>query len=136
MVKVILGLKGTGKTKLMASMVNEAVKTETGSIICIEQNPTLTYDIDHSARLIDAKSYDIEDFHFLKGFISGLYANNYDLTHVFVDSLLKIVPFTTEEETAQFLAWLEKFSEAHNVSFTIMISQDPATASEDIKKYC
>jgi len=136
MVKVILGLKGTGKTKLMAQMVNDAVHTEPGNIVCLEQNPTLTYDIDHSVRLIDAKSYEIEDFHFLKGFVSGLYANNYDLTHIFIDSLHKIVPFTCDEDTVEFLNWVEKFGAANGVSFTIMISQDPATAAEGIKKYC
>ena len=136
MVKVILGLKGTGKTKLMAEMVNEAVKTESGNIVCIEQNPTLTYDVDHSVRLINASSYDFKNFCFLKGFISGLYANNYDLTHVFFDSLFKIIPRTGDDETVEFLDWLEKFSTENGVKFTIMISQDPETAVEGIKKYC
>ena len=35
MVKLIMGLKGSGKTKQLVTDINEAVKNETGSMVCI-----------------------------------------------------------------------------------------------------
>lgn len=135
MVKVIMGPKGTGKTKRMIEMVNAAAESEAGNVVCIERGPKLTYDINYSVRLIEASHYDLSDFHFLKGFLSGLYAGNYDISHVFVDSLYKIVPFTTDQEAEEFLDWLNKFSVENNISFTIMITGELEKASEGVKKY-
>ena len=92
MVRVIMGVKGTGKTKQMIELINSAVHSENGNVVCIERGPKLTYDIHYKIRLVEASHYDIKSYDFLKGFISGLYAGNYDITHVFIDSLTKIVP--------------------------------------------
>ena len=92
MVRVIMGVKGTGKTKQMIDLINSAVHSENGSVVCIERGPKLTYDIHYKIRLVEASHYDMKDFEFLKGFISGLYAGNYDTTYMFIDSLTKIVP--------------------------------------------
>ena len=89
MVKVIMGLKGSGKTKHLVKQINEAVQSETGSVVCVEYGQKLTYDIDYRVRLIDAKEYTIDNATLLKGFISGLHAGNFDITHVFIESLYK-----------------------------------------------
>ena len=91
MVKLILGLQGAGKTKQLVQDINEVVKTETGSMVCIERGSKLRYDIDSRVRLIEYQEYMLRDLPSLKGFISGLFAGNYDITNVYVDSLLKIV---------------------------------------------
>ena len=85
MVRVIMGVKGTGKTKQMIELINSAVHSENGNVVCIERGPKLTYDIHYKIRLVEASHYDIKSYDFLKGFISGLYAGNYDITHVFID---------------------------------------------------
>ena len=36
MIKVIMGLKGSGKTKQLINSIQEAVATEAGDIVCIE----------------------------------------------------------------------------------------------------
>ncbi|MEG1464860.1 MAG: hypothetical protein RSC11_08200, partial [Mucinivorans sp.] len=87
MVKVIMGLKGSGKTKQMIDLINTAVASEHGNVVCIERGPKLTYDIHYKIRLVEASQYDLTSFDTLKGFVSGLYAGNYDITHVFIDSL-------------------------------------------------
>jgi len=71
----------------------------------------------------------------LKGFISGLHAGNYDITHVFIDNFFKMLSGTSNAEVEEFLNWLETFSTRENVSFTISATADSATASEGIKKY-
>jgi len=135
MVKIIMGLKGSGKTKQLIELVKNAVTSESGNVICIEKGPKLTYDIPHKARLIYAGQYAFGSYDFLKGFISGLQAGNYDITHIFIDSLYKIVSDTSTEQVENFLDWLAAFSEQENVQFTITISADAAEASAGIKKY-
>ena len=135
MVRVIMGIKGTGKTKQMIELINSAVHSENGNVVCIERGPKLTYDIHYKIRLVEASHYDMSNFDFLKGFISGLYAGNYDITHVFIDSLTKIVPIENYAETEEFLAWLNNFGEKHNIKFTITISDEPDLAPEGIKQY-
>lgn len=135
MVRVIMGVKGTGKTKQMIELINSAVHSENGNVVCIERGPKLTYDIHYKIRLVEASHYDIKSYDFLKGFISGLYAGNYDITHVFIDSLTKIVPIENYAETEEFLAWLNNFGEKYNIKFTITISDEPDLAPEGIKQY-
>ena len=80
MIRVIMGKKGSGKTKQMIDMINNAVQTEHGNVVCIERGSKLTYDIHYQIRLVEASSYDIDSYATLKGFVSGLYAGNYDIT--------------------------------------------------------
>lgn len=135
MVRVIMGVKGTGKTKQMIELINTAVQNEHGNVVCIERGPKLTYDINYKIRLVEASQYDMKDFDFLKGFISGLYAGNFDITHIFIDSLTKIVPTEGYVETEAFLKWLSNFSDKHGIKFTIAISDEPDLAPEGIRQY-
>ena len=135
MVRVIMGVKGTGKTKQMIELINTAVQNEHGNVVCIERGPKLTYDINYKIRLVEASQYDMKDFDFLKGFISGLYAGNFDITHIFIDSLTKIVPSeATDLAVEEFLDWLNRFGEANSIKFTVTISA-ASLASEGVKKY-
>lgn len=131
----MMGLKGSGKTKRLVELVREAVAQDKGSVYCIEKDRSLTYEIPYEARLIFASDYSIGTFEFLKGFISGLHAGNFDVTHVFIDSLYKLVESRDAAETEQFLDWLSEFSERENISFFITISADVAGATPGIKKY-
>ena len=135
MVKVIVGLKGSGKTKQLIDSINTAIKTESGSMVCIEKGNALTFDIDYRVRLIDASEYDIGSYTFLKGFISGLHAGNFDISHIFVDGLFKLSGTDDAEETAAFVEWCEKFGEANKMEFTISISDDIAALPAEITKY-
>ena len=136
MVRVIMGVKGTGKTKQMIELINSAVHSENGNVVCIERGPKLTYDIHYKIRLVEASHYDIKSYDFLKGFISGLYAGNYDITHVFIDSLTKIVASeATDHAVEEFLDWLNSFSEKNNIKFTVTISADASLATDGVKKY-
>ena len=136
MVRVIMGVKGTGKTKQMIELINAAAKSEAGSVVCIEHGSKLTYDIHYQIRLVDAKEYSINNFEMLKGFVSGLHAGNYDISKVFIESLTKIVGVEAEDPSVeQFLDWLNDFGEKNGIKFTVTISADNALASEGVKKY-
>ena len=136
MVRVIMGVKGTGKTKQMIELINTAVQNEHGNVVCIERGPKLTYDINYKIRLVEVSHYDMKDYEFLRGFISGLYAGNYDITHIFIDSLTKIVPSEASDMAVEnFLDWLNDFGEDNNIKFTVTISADASLATEGVKKY-
>ncbi len=135
MVRVIMGKKGSGKTKQMIELINTAIENEHGNVVCIERNRKLTYDIHYTIRLVEASDYDIGNFEFLKGVISGLYAGNYDITHIFIDSLCKVVPSDNNQEVEEFLDWLNRFSEQNNIKFTVTISADAELATEGVRKY-
>ena len=135
MVSILMGLKGTGKTKRLVDMVRAAVKEETGDVVCIEKERKLTFDIPYQARLIDAGIYDIGSYEFLKGLICGVHAGNYDITHFFIDNFYKLVNDKKTDSLMAFLTWLEKFSEAEKISFVLSITMDPEFAPEMVKKY-
>lgn len=130
-----MGLKGSGKTKRLVEMVKTAIDNETGSVVCIEKDKKLTYDIPYQVRLIHASDYAIGSVEFMKGFLSGLHAGNYDITHVFIDNFAKMLTDVSEQQIAEFLAWLDAFSAKENITFTLSMTMDPETACEDIKKY-
>ena len=135
MVNIILGLKGSGKTKKLVDLVRDAVNQETGDVVVIERERKLTFDIPYQARLIDAGNYDIGSYEFLKGLICGVHAGNYDITHFFIDNFYKLVNDKSVEALEAFLAWLDKFSEQEKISFIISISADPDTVSDKVRAY-
>ena len=135
MVKVIMGPKGTGKTKQMIDLINTAVETEHGNVVAIAHDSKLTFDINYKIRLVETSDYDIPNYDTLKGFLYGLYASNYDITHVFIESLNKLVPTVGNEDVEPFLDWLEAFSQKSGIKYTVSISEDESTASEGVRKY-
>ena len=135
MVRLIMDSSGTGKTKQLIEMIQNAVEKESGSVVCIEPNNDMTYDINYRARLVNASEYAVNSFECLRGFISGLYAGNYDISHVFVDNVCKIAKNKDEHEVEKFLHWLDMFSNANMVKFTVTISAPADTATEGMREY-
>lgn len=135
MVRLIMGAKGSGKTKHLIEMINNAAKDEPGNVVCIEANRTMTYDIHYHIRLIDAEEYKLNSYDLLRGFISGLYAGNYDITQVFIDNLCKIVGGGVDKDTEEFLNWLDIFGERNNIKFTATISAETSEATDGMQKF-
>ena len=135
MVKLIMGLKGSGKTKQLIELVKIADEYEQGDVVCVEKGSKLTYDIPHTVRLIEASQYKLEGYDFLKGFISGMHSANYDITHIFIDSVLKIVGVNLDERAEEFLEWCENFGKRENVKFTLTFSADIANVTGRMLKY-
>lgn len=90
MIKLITGKKGTGKTKILIDMINDAVKNTNGDLICIEKGAKLTYDISYKVRLVDVERFNVTGYDAFYGFVAGMLAGNYDIKEIFVDSILKI----------------------------------------------
>lgn len=133
MIKLIVGGKGSGKTKAMIEMINESAKTTPGNIVCIEKSMKLTYDVSHAVRLIDVDEYKIEGYDALYGFVAGILAGNYDIVEVYVDGILKIGNRDLDglsKVLAQFDAII-----GDNVKLVVTVSDDMENLPESVKKY-
>ena len=132
MVKLIVGKKGTGKTKKLISLANEAVTKSSGNVVVIEKGAKLTYDVTHKARLIDTDQYKISGYDVLFGFISGICAGNYDVTDIFVDSTFKICS-NDKEALKDFVSKLNVLSENAETNVTLLISADKSELPDGIE---
>ena len=134
MLKLIIGVKGTGKTKTLISMVNEAVEKSEGTVVCIEKGVGLRFDVKYTARLINSNDYLIFDAEALYGFVAGILASNHDVTDLFIDGALKIA----NNDMVAFEGFLKAVDELVskvNVN-VVMTSSIPVEAANDIvKKY-
>ena len=134
MVKLIIGDKGTGKTKTLIDMVNAAQNQTKGNVVCIEKGNKLRYDINSQVRLIDTVEYLVADAQALFGFVAGILASNYDVTDIFIDSCLKIC---NEDVAAfeKFLLEVEALSLKNDVNFVITSSLPVENVTDVMKKF-
>ena len=135
MIKLIAGLSGTGKTKRMLDEINEAVKNEQGSLVCIELKTSLRYDLNYKVRLIEYQTYGLEGAESLKAFISGLHAGNFDISHIYLKSIHRLLGTDDPNEMAAFCAWCERFGAANGLGFTMTARLDPEEAPAELKAY-
>ncbi len=135
MVRLIMGAAGAGKTKQLIELVHASVEAEKGSVVCIEPSADMTYDVSYNARLVNASEFDLDSFESLRGFVSGLYAGNFDISHVYVDNLWKVTRNNDLSATEKFLTWLDNFSEKNSVKFTVTVSADEAIATDIMRNY-
>ena len=134
MIQVIMGLKGSGKTKRLIDAINAAVANAQGDVVCIEYGKHLTYDVNYRVRLVNSKEYGIDNIDKMKGLLSGLHAGNFDITNVYIDNLYKTIG--NDRATGEaFIVWCAAFAEANNMNITITVSDDAAGASDAVKGY-
>ena len=128
MIKLFIGSKGSGKTKTLIEMVNNATQASKGNVVCIEKGDKLTHSITYKARLIDTDDYGIVDSASLFGFIAGILASNSDITDIFVDSALKIVG----DDTDAFAAMLKNLD---NVISDVNLVMIPNSTRTPLSRY-
>ena len=134
MIHVIMGLKGSGKTKKLIDGINTAMAQASGDVVCIEYGKKLTYDVTYKVRLVDSQEYGIKSVEMLKGFLSGMHAGNFDITHVFIDNLYKTIGADLAS-AEDFITWAAKFAADNSMEITVALSEDPANAPESMKQY-
>ncbi len=132
MIKVIIGKKGSGKTKKLVEMVNDAADKSLGNVVCIEKGDVLTFSVTHKARLIDSCDYGISGYGEYFGMLSGIKAGNNDVTHIFGDATLRIGT-RDYEELAEFF---ERLSAIKDVEFVFTLSCDEADLPAKIFELC
>lgn len=127
MVTLLIGKKGSGKTKRLIEEANAAVTASNGCVVVVEKGAKLTYDLTYKARLVDSDAFNIKGYEMLFGFISGMCAGNYDITDIFVDSTFKIAG-DDKKELCDFVDKLNVLADYANTTITLLIS----SAKEDL----
>ena len=135
MIKLIIGNKGSGKTKKLIDLVNSCVESSDGNVVCVEKEPKLTYDISSKARLLETETYRISGCKAFYGSLAGICAGNYDVTDVLTDATFKIVG-RDYSKLPQFFDMLSELSEATDVNFYFTISCDKEDLPVEIFDYC
>lgn len=134
MLELMVGLKGSGKTKTLIEKANEATKTTDGSVAVIEQNRKLINEIDTGARLVETEEYDVTSAYSLYGFTVGMFASNYDIKYIFIDSALKIVG-NDIPSFSEMIKTLDRFAQKQNINIFITSSVEVKDLPDDIKSY-
>ena len=135
MLKLIVGRKGNGKTKLLIQLANTAAAESKGAVVVIERGNHLIHEIDNTARLVDADEYAIKTGEQLYGFIAGAYASNYDITDLFLDASLKTIPIADLEA---FVKEVDALAAKNGFNVVITVSMPveelPAALTEYVYK--
>jgi hypothetical protein len=126
---------GEGKTKQLLELMDSAAETSTGCMVCIEPTRNMSFSLRHQTRLVDASEFSINSFDSLRGFICGLYAGNYDISHIFIDDLYKVAGNRDDRAVGEFLNWLDTFSSPLGLKVTLTISADPSMATDTMRKF-
>ena len=135
MIKIIAGAKGTGKTARLVDDINN-VAAEDNNVVCIERGNRLDQLLKHKVRLINIDEYPCTGYDQLLSFIGGVCSKDYDLTHIFIDSIRKVAKSEDLDQLKAFLANLDKFLANSSIVVTIILSVSEDLLSDDIKKYC
>ena len=135
MISLILGHKGSGKTKHLIACVNEAIENSKGNVICVEKETKLTYDVNYRARLIAADDYEVKGYSAFYGFLAGICAGDHDITDVLVDATLRIGG-RDYNELAKFLETVYELSSQQEKNFVFTVSADREELPESIFNFC
>jgi hypothetical protein len=132
MIKLIVGTKGSGKTKRLIDMINDSVTKVNGNIVCIEKSMQSTYHISPKCRLIDMDEYRISDYDTFYGFFAGILAGNYDIEEVYIDGLMRIGSHT-QEDLAKLLNKMDALAKDQTIIITVSAAEEDLI--DEIKKY-
>ena len=135
MISLIIGKKGTGKTKVLVEHVNEAVHVSSGNVVCVEKETKLTYDVNYRARLVATDVFGISGYDAFYGFLAGLCAGNHDITDILVDATLRIGG-RNYDELASFLEEIYELSSVAEKNFVFTISADKDELPASIFNFC
>ncbi len=135
MVKLLVGHKGSGKTKMMVDLANADVESKNGSIIFIIKDDRLKHDLSYNIRMIVMDEYEyVRNIERYTGFIYGILSSNHDIEEIFIDSILKHADITVSDLPG-FLRELQEISEKTDVDFIVSLSADLDELDASVRQY-
>lgn len=134
MIQLIYSEKGTGKTKRLIDIANADMKQAKGDIVFIDDDKRYMYDVVHQIRFVDVTEYKISGCEEFYGFLCGMVSQNFDIESIYIDAFLKIVKKNVAE-IEDLMKKIEELSNKNNIKAVIIISADPKTAPDFMKKY-
>ena len=136
MIKVIVGSKGSGKTARLVDDLNAQAMSDAANVVCIEAGQRLDRLVKYQIRLTDITEYPVHGYRELLSFIAGISAKDYDITHLYIDSIYKVAGDDNPENLAAFLKDLDAFAQKDNFHVMIILSADPDELPESVRHYC
>lgn len=134
MIKIIAGEKGSGKTATLVESIN-AVATKDNNVVCIERGNRLDQLLNHSVRLVNMEEYPVCGFDQLLAFIAGICSKDYDLTHIYIDSVRKVIGSDDISGLEAFIEKLNAFLANSSIIVTIVVSNSVDSLSDGVKQY-
>ncbi|MEA3423216.1 MAG: twitching motility protein PilT [Bacillota bacterium] len=133
MVRLIVGGKGTGKTKKIIDLANEQVDATSGHIVFIDDDMRHSYEVNHDIRLLNMEEHSIKNQDEFYGYICGAVSTDYDIETIYIDGLVKIVDLAYEE-TAEYIEKLESICEIYDISLVITLSYDEEELPDSLRE--
>jgi hypothetical protein len=135
MVKLLIGRKGSGKTKSMIQLANDRVEKSDGSVVFINKNHRLMYDLKYKIRVVCMEEYEhITNSDEYIGFLYGIISSDHDIEVIFIDSILKHADVTIED-LPEFLGRLKSISDQYEIEFIVSISASAEELGDIAKQY-
>lgn len=134
MIQLIIGDKGSGKTKKMVDQINASLATNKGNIVCVEKGAKLTFDLSYKVRLTDVDHYKVSGYDAFYGFLAGMMAGNYDISEIYVDGILKVVG-RDYEALGTLFDKLDVLSNEVDTKLIITVSADAKDLPASVMKY-
>lgn len=134
MLQLIAGSKGTGKTKKIVGMAKTAVSETDGKVAFIEKGAELTYDLPHDVRLFNTDDFHIGTADAFYGFLAGITASDYDVKHIFVDAVVKIIG-DNHALINDFIEKVDQLCKKQEIDIVMTLSRDASEFSESINKF-
>ncbi len=134
MINLIIGKKGTGKTKRIIKLAQDALHQATGQVVFIDDDKRCMSELNYKIRFINTTEFALESADDLYGFITGMIAGNYDTQKIFVDGLYKITNLS-DATLDTFITKLDAVCLKHDVDVYITISTVSDNLSDVAKKF-
>ncbi len=134
MIKLITGKKGTGKTKILIDMINDAIKASNGDLVCIEKGANVRRSISFKVRWCDVDEFAIEGFDAFYGYVAGMIAGNYDIQSVYVDGIFKIGG-RDYDAFGKLLEKLDTLTNKNDITVVFTVSADESELPESVTQF-
>ena len=135
MIELIVGEKGTGKTKILMAKANDDIKVTGGNTVYLDINNKHMYELSHRIRLLNVQEYNIHSSDRFIGFIYGVISQDYDLDKMFLDNFMSIACIDTIDEAETIIKELAQISEKAEIDFVISLTAKKDDLPESLKEY-
>lgn len=135
MVKLLIGTRGSGKTKRLIDEASDALERSNGCVVVVEKTSALIHNIHYNARHVSTDDYKICGYDMLYGMLCGLCSGNHDITDVLVDATLRIGS-RDPQATADFLKKVSELSNSAETDFVFTLSMEESDLPDEVFDYC
>jgi hypothetical protein len=133
MVQIVSGPKGSGKTKRMIDYANDSNAAHEGEIVFINDREKYRVKLDNQIRYVNVEDFFITNQDTFFGFLNGIIAENYDVTTIYIDNVLRIVNLDSISQLENLFSDLRKLENKYSVQFVLSICAEDSEIPEFMK---